>query len=116
MVEALAQAAWAEADAALARALADADVLTRLVKKSGPAVEGALAMLRQSLGQAARKRGLTRLEEAGARAAFDPNRHVLIKISSKQPKDVRIVIPGVVRGETILVKAEATPVSPRRKR
>ena len=54
MVEALAQAAWAEADAALARALADADVLTRLVKKSGPAVEGALAMLRQSLGQAAR--------------------------------------------------------------
>jgi hypothetical protein len=58
LVDALAGAAWAEADAALADALAEFEVLS--AAKTAAARKDAMFLLGQALKRAARKRGLGR--------------------------------------------------------
>lgn len=101
---ALAEAAWAEADLALARALADLDELgaARGVQQR----RAALALLTQSLAQAARKRGFARVGELGKREAFNPKRHDLV--APGKPKFVRIRARGVARGPVVLVNPRAS--------
>src|ERR1700754_4821754 len=72
---AMADAAWSEADLALAEALADFDELETAASKKARA--NALAMLSQSLGRAARKRGLARIGALEEKAVFDPGAHEL---------------------------------------
>jgi hypothetical protein len=113
MAGALAEAAWAEADAALAQALADLDEMTSATSEA--AREDMLAMLAQSLSRAARKRGLTRVGTVGDRESYDPKRHDLVDSGAKMPKTVRIRARGVARGADVLVKPRAGPLG-RRKR
>jgi hypothetical protein len=107
----LAQASWIDADLALAEALADLD---EAMASKGAARDEALTMLAQSLNRAARKRGLTRVGDLGAKAAFDPDRHDLTARVAKTPKSVRIGARGVARGGEILVKPRVAPERKRR--
>ncbi|WP_135211423.1 hypothetical protein [Vitreimonas flagellata] len=107
MNDALAAAAWVEADRALAEALALCD---EALQTEGAAHGLALEMLGQALTTAARKRGFSRLGELGGREAFDPDRHEFIKPPKKTPKSVRIVARGVTRGGEMLTKARVGPV------
>lgn len=100
LVGALAEAAWAEADAALAEALADLDEVQTAPDDEARA--DAVAMLAQSLSRAARKRGLSRQGELGARAPYDPARQVLDDASGRAPKTVRVAARGVSRGAEVL--------------
>lgn len=111
---ALAEAAWAEADTALALALADMD---ELLDASDPeSREAAMAMLAQSLGGAARKRGLMRVGELGAKEVFDPKRHSFVGSVAKPPKTIRITARGVTRGGEMLVAPRVGPVRRKKKR
>ncbi|MES1158922.1 MAG: hypothetical protein ABUL42_03405 [Terricaulis silvestris] len=121
----LAEAAWSEADHALARALADLEALEAAVhvaakrlkrakaEAQARAVEDSLLVLRQSLMQAARKRGLAALGDVGAIEPYDPSRHELVKASSKPPVWVKVLARGWRRGlgpeATILVRSRAAP-------
>lgn len=109
---ALAEAAWAEADKALAQALADFDEVEGAADENARA--DALEMLAQSLSRAARKRGLTRIAVLGEREPYDAKRHDLVVKFAKMPKTVRIQARGVARGGVTLVKPRVGPV--RRKR
>ncbi|HYD88956.1 MAG TPA: hypothetical protein VEA80_15885 [Vitreimonas sp.] len=102
---ALAEAAWSEADAALAQALADLDEAQGA--QDDTAREDALDRLAQSLARAARKRGLTRLGQLGAREAYDPKRHELTDAGARAPKTVRVEARGVARGGEVLAKTRA---------
>jgi hypothetical protein len=104
LVDALAQAAWAEADGALAEALVECD--RAIEAASASAREDALALLQLALARAARRRGLARLGKAGALEEFDPARHELLAGAKRQPKRVRIVERGVIRGPDVLIKAQ----------
>ena len=102
MASALAQAAWLEADAALAQALACCDEL----REGGAASrDAALVLLEQALSRAARKRGLTRQGALGAEEIYDPQQHEFATPFARTPKKVRIVARGVSRGGEMLVKA-----------
>jgi hypothetical protein len=110
---ALAEAAWAEADSALAHALADFDEAETAKTKRARA--DALEMLGQSLARAARKRGLSRVGELGAREAFDPTQHDLVGSGVKKPKRVRIAARGVARGAEVIVQPRVRS-KPRKKK
>jgi hypothetical protein len=103
--EALAQAAWAEADLALAQAVAAFDELAAPRRKDAEAS----AVLGQALAQAARRRGFERFGSIGAVENFDPHRHELAKAAARVPVLVQILVRGVVRGQTILVRARVAP-------
>jgi hypothetical protein len=104
---ALAEASWAEADVALAEALAE---LAGLERTRGVAQRAAaLALLSQALRRAARKRGLTRFGIVGEVAAYDPARHELMAASQRPPASVRIAAPGIARGARVVAKARVTP-------
>lgn len=108
LADALGQAGWAEADAALAEALALCD---EAVFGATDADQAALLdLLGQSLARAARKRGLTRLGVLGAKEAFDQKRHDFTNPPKRTPKTVRIVARGVARAGEILVKTRVGPV------
>jgi hypothetical protein len=99
---ALAEAAWSEADLALAEALADLD---EAQTAADDAARGdALQLLAQSLSRVARKRGLSRIGVLDEKEAFDPGRHDLAYSGAKAPKTVRIAARGVARGEDVLVR------------
>lgn len=108
LADALAQASWRDADAALAEALALCD----------EAVSGAideaqadlLDLLSQSLARAGRKRGFTRLGILGAKDVFDPKRHDFTNPPKRAPNTVRIVARGVARAGETLVKTRVGPV------
>ena len=110
--EALAEAAWAEADAALALALVEFDHAE--AAKKAETREEALALAQQALANAARRRGLQRFGAVGRQEPYDAARHELTAPRAKPPKNVRIVTPGVARGEAVLVKARASPLAQRR--
>lgn len=110
---ALGEAAWSEADAALAQALADLDEAETAQDEA--ARNDALSRLGQSLARAARKRGLTRVGELGDRVAFDDAKHDLNAVVAKPPKTVLIQARGVARGGDILEKPRVAPVE-RKKR
>lgn len=112
LVDALAVAAWADADKALAEAIVECD---RAVKAKRAAERtDALALTSQALARAARRRGLSRLGKGGALEAFDPRRHDLLLSQTRAPGRVRVVEEGVARGSEVLVKARAKPVRAKR--
>jgi len=113
LADALAEAAWAEADSALAQALADFDEAETAERKR--ARKDAMARLGQALSRAARKRGLTRVGELDERVEFNADDHELNASVAKTPKSVRIQARGVVRGGEILAKPRVAPVE-RKKR
>lgn len=108
LADALGQAAWAEADAALAEALALCDEATSGAKDEDQAA--LLDLLSQSLARAARKRGFTRIGALGAKEAFDKKRHDFTNPPKRMPKTVRIVARGVARAGETLVKTRVGPV------
>ena len=110
--DALAEAAWAEADAALAEALACCDEAAGA--DSEEAREAAWTLLDQALSRAARKRGLSRIGKLGAREAYDSKRHDVIEPVTRMPKTVRVMARGVVRGRDVLVKTRVGAVRKQR--
>jgi hypothetical protein len=108
LTDALAAAAWSEADTALAEALAEYDALSGA--RSEKARGEASALLGQALGRAARRRGLTRFGGLGTTEAFDPARHELTAAIKRAPKKVRVKLQGVARGNEIIVKARVGAV------
>jgi hypothetical protein len=114
LASALAEAAWSEADAALAQALADLDEAQGAEDEA--ARGDALLRLAQSLSRAARKRGLTRIGELDAQEAYDATRHALNAAVAKPPKKVRIQARGVARGGEVLEKPRVAPVERKRRR
>jgi hypothetical protein len=113
LTSALAEAAWSEADAALARALADLDEAETAADEAARA--DAWARLAQSLARAGRKRGLTRIGELRARVTFNDREHDLNATVAKTPKTVLIQARGVARGADLLEKPRVAPVD-RKKR
>lgn len=113
LMDALAEAAWSEADAALAQALADFDESETASRKSER--KDARARLGQSLSRAARKRGLLRTGDLEERVAFNASEHDLNAAVAKTPKTVRIQARGVTRGGEVLAKPRVAPVE-RKKR
>lgn len=111
---ALAEAAWSEADAALAQALADLDEAH--TAESDAARDDALARLALALARAGRKRGLTRIGELNVQEAYSAARHALNAPVAKAPKNVRIQARGVARGADVLEKPRAAPVERKRRR
>jgi hypothetical protein len=109
---ALGDAAWAEADRALAQAMAEFEEVEAASNQVRRAE--ALMLLRQALARAARVRGFSRLGgEPGTVEPFDDNRHALISTPSRPPAEVMIVAQGVARGDEVLVKARAKAVRKR---
>lgn len=109
---ALGEAAWAEADRALAQAMTEFEEVEAASNQVRRAE--ALMLLRQALARAARVRGFSRLGgEPGAVEPYDPDRHTLISAPQRPPEEVMIVAQGVVRGEEVLVKARAKAVRKR---
>jgi len=103
LADALAAAAWAEADGALAEALAEYDALQ--AARSEKAKAEASSLLGQALARAGRRRGLTRFGGVGAMESYDPARHQLATAIKRPPKRVRVKMAGVAMGSEILVKA-----------
>lgn len=108
---ALAKAAWAEADRALARALADLSALdgaqTPAARKAG------WALVAQSLNRAGRCRNLARLGMPGDIVAYDPGQHEGAAGAIRAGTPVRIVTPGVARGGAALVRAQVARIRAR---
>jgi hypothetical protein len=113
LTDALAEAAWSEADSALAQALAEFDEAVGASSKA--AREDAMARLAQSLSRAARRRGLSRIGAVGEQVAYEPALHDLNAPVAKTPKSVRIQARGVARGGETLEKPRVVPVE-RKKR
>lgn len=112
LVHTLAEAAWTEADSALAEALVECGRAGEANSKKERAE--ALALLSLALGRAARRRGLTRVGKQGTLDDYDPKRHDLMSPAKRPPKRVRILVEGVARGRDVLIKARVA--SPRAKR
>lgn len=112
LVDALAHAAWAQADDALADAMIECG--RAIEAKTAKARTEALSLLSLALARAARRRGLARLGKAGATEPFNPAQHELAG-RARAPARVRIVEPGVTRGAEVLIKARVKPVRARRK-
>lgn len=113
LTDALAEAAWSEADAALAQALADFDEAETAERKS--ARKDALERLGQSLARAARKRGLSRIGDLDQRVDFSAEEHDLNAAVAKTPKSVRIQARGVARGDEVLVKPRVSPAEKKKR-
>lgn len=113
MVDVMAQAAWLEADAALAEAIVECG--RAVTAEDEDERDAAVTLTSQALTRAARRRGLTRLGKSGALEAFDPAKHELGLSVKRAPKRVRIIEEGVARGGEVLVKARAQPVRTKRK-
>ncbi|MGE0740474.1 MAG: hypothetical protein AB7O98_03965 [Hyphomonadaceae bacterium] len=110
MVSSLAQAAWAEADGALAEALMELAQAQAARNAAERAL--AMAMLEQAMGRVSRKRGLTRIGVAGATEAYDAKRHAFQ--GKRPPKTIVVVTPGVARGGEVLAKAHVARPAPTR--
>jgi hypothetical protein len=112
-VDALAEAAWTEADGALAEALVECDRAN--AAENDEDRDEALDLLRLALARAARRRGLSRIGKASAVDDFDASRHELAASVRRAPKRVRIVDEGVARGREVLIKARVTAARAKRK-
>lgn len=112
-VDALAQAAWLEADGALAEALVECDRALGADNEDARAV--ALELLSIALKRAARRRGLGRVGKRGASEDFDKAKHELTAAANRAPKRVRVLVEGVSRGREVLIKARVAPARTKRK-
>jgi hypothetical protein len=108
--DALAAAAWREADAALAQAWAD---FAEMENASGAKRAVLLALVGQSIARAARRRGLTCIGAPGDQVRFDPQRHVLVRSDETAPDQVRVLAPAIERGGEVLVKGRVNPAPKR---
>jgi len=106
---ALAEAAWADADRALAEALVESDQAE--TASDAATREAAVALMIQALSRAGRKRGLQRIGLLGDKAPYDPAKHQLIAAVVKKPRTVRIAARGVARGSDILERPRVGPVT-----
>ncbi|WP_395645027.1 hypothetical protein [Terricaulis sp.] len=114
LAQALGEAAWAEADQALAAALSElADLESALRAGDARSAEDALLMGLQALNQVARKRGIARFGDVGEAVAFDGARHELA--GGGASKNVKITRPGLERGGVVLVKARVAAARASRK-
>jgi hypothetical protein len=113
LTDALAEAAWSEADAALAQALADFDEAETADSKSDR--KDARERLGQALSRAARKRGLSRIGDLDATVDFDAEAYDLNAAVAKTPKSVRIQARGVARGGEVLIKPRVAPAERKRR-
>lgn len=113
LVNALAEAAWTEADAALAEAWIECG--RALEADSEDMRAEALDLASLALSRAARRRGLSRIGKQGGLNDFDPKLHDLAGSAKRAPKRVRIVDEGVARGREVLIKARVTTVRAKRK-
>lgn len=124
--------AWAQADQYLATALLEAHRLCsridkaerKIAKASRPIIkhfaeiEGDALLIRQSVIEAGRLRGLKLFGDPGEICAFDPLRHELTRAPEKNSKKtaakVRIKTPGVFNtvnnDDRILIRARVTAV------
>ena len=105
MPDALAEAAWTEADAALAEALSHFD---ELEGARGVRRRMLLDLLGQALARTARRRGLTRLGETGTIEPYDPDLHDLSS-AKRTARSVTVVARGVARGREVLRKSRVKP-------
>lgn len=109
LANALGEAAWAEADLALAVALAEFDdAESALAVGDARRVEDAVVMGLQSLNRVARKRGVMRFGEVGEAVAFNAARHELDG-AGPPPKQVIVTRAGLERAGVVLVKARVAP-------
>ena len=114
LVDALGEAGWADADRALAAALAESAALevaiAKLARSNSPAAiqrtEDAFALLTQALDTVSRKRGVSRFGEVGSVEKFNPERHEITGAARKSSR-VKLLAPGVLKGAEVLVKARA---------
>lgn len=106
--DALAQAAWEEADRALAEALIECDALAGAASKKQR--DNAMTLLTQALARAARKRGLSRIGELGDAEKYDPQRHELAGVVAKMPRKIRIAARGVARGAEVVLRPRVAPI------
>ncbi|MGQ0533362.1 MAG: hypothetical protein ACT4OF_11825 [Caulobacteraceae bacterium] len=113
LTDALAEAAWSEADVALAQALADLDEAETAENETSR--KDALTRLAQSLSRAGRKRGLTRVGVLGARVPFDSRNHELNAAVAKTPKTVLIQARGVARGDRVLERPRVAPAEQKKR-
>jgi hypothetical protein len=117
--QAIAQAAWSEADEALGRALQDMDFLDRSFERLESAAQGDVAerarkakdaseLVLQWVRQAAHHRSVAALNKVGDRVPFDPAK---LDGDAQIGELVRVVKPPVVRGsepqQVVLVRGEA---------
>lgn len=112
LADALADAAWREADVALAEALACADEAASAKTEQGRAA--ALALLQQALARAARKRGLARIGALGASISFDIAQHEPVQPIGPRTRKVRVLARGVSRSGEMLAKPRVGPLRPKR--
>ena len=113
LTAALAEAAWTEADAALAEALVEFDLLAQAANRAARAE--AMTILGLALSRAARRRGLTRVGMTDALEPFDAKRHARARSTGRAPRTVLILIPGVARGDEVLMKARVAGSRARRR-
>lgn len=106
LIDALAEAAWIEADGALAEALS---CFEELEGARGARRRALLDLLGQALTRAARRRGLTRVGETGVAAPYDPDAHEL-RGGRRPPETVTVVVRGVARGGVVLCKPRVRPL------
>lgn len=105
-VDALAEAAWAQADASLAEAIVEFERAE--AEADAQARDEALQLAAQALNRAARRRGLSRVGPPGARVAFDPAKHD--PVDGGPHEFVCILTSGVARGPIVLIKARVAGV------
>jgi hypothetical protein len=118
----IAEAAWAEADAAIGRALQDIGILTRSFDKleevtvgdaamRAKAARGASNLILQWVRQAARYRDIEAQCAIGHRAEFDPVFHDSDEAVPGEP--VRIIKPPIVRStgspQVVLLRGDVEP-------
>ena len=115
--EAIAEAAWSQADDALARALQNAAALTHALDQTGAVdrmVRGYAEILAQSVDSTAAKRELELEGVIGETANYDPGAHHAYDFGLGSESVVRITIPAVAQGRKtwrkIIRKAEIVPV------
>lgn len=127
LADLMGEAGWAEADRALVKALSDLSTLEKAFetarrKRFGEKVrpqdmDDALALLRQSLAQVARRRGLHRYGEVGAIEAYRENLHELTVDTEEKPTFVEILAQGLARGDgpgaDVIQRAMAAPARSR---
>jgi hypothetical protein len=113
----IAEAAWSQADDALARALQNAAALTHALDQTGAAdsvVRGHAEILAQSVDSTAAKRELELEGVIGETARYDPGAHHADDLGLGSESVVRITVPAVAQGRKtwrkIIRKAEIEPV------
>jgi hypothetical protein len=114
--DAIADAAWRQADDALARALQNIAVLKHAVDEASeldPTVRGYAGVVSQAVRSAAAKRELELDGTIGSTAQFDPLTHQVDDPSIGSEAIVRITKPAVAQGRStwrrVVKKAEVVP-------